>query len=444
MAAIRDWTSTLWSASWNGFPFFIETDKENGGRDVITHEFPHRDDPFNEDIGAKTVYFEGAAYLASDTVDADSAAFLALSRVPGPGTLVLPTVGAVLARFLTCERAHARDRLGYMAFTVKFVREGASAPLISVPLLGRLVIAAADTAAAAIVGRFVQVAQLSGRQQYVIDALADGIATGAAALDTVRTTNPVAPAVSARVRDSVLAIIAAAPLIVQDDPAAVAAADVAAVQAATPAPDGTFTDPLAILAAALVATVRALADGMAPDTAAGAMLDYALAFEPLPVGPSYLSPGAKSAGENVIAADALVRGAAMIAWAEAMARRIYTSRPQGVTARADAAERFAIEMDRAGGADGYPLYVALSALRGALVDYLTRLINDLAPIVTVEVNAPLPSVVLAWRLYGDPSRGVDLALRNDVIDPLSMPLSILALSPTFPAPTGLPTAWPAP
>lgn len=60
-------------------------------------------------------------------------------------------------------------------------------------------------------------------------------------------------------------------------------------------------------------------------------------------------------------------------------------------------------------------------LYGAAVAYLVRIGLDLKPIVRVTAGARLPSTLMAWQLYGDPARAIDLVDRNDIATPFAMP-----------------------
>jgi len=450
MATARDYTKTSWAASYKGFPFYFERDDDEIGRGVVVHEFPNRDTPFNEDLGAKAVYFSGSAYITGDDVDTRAAAFRALFSAPGPGILVVPLLGPVLVRGLTCKRVSEKDRLGRVAFDVRFVQEGASTALISVPLLNQTAATASATLAAAIVAASTSILAIAGQPEFVAAAAADEVQAGAAMIDAVRTSNPVDVAVSETVAAQIRAIVTAAPLLL--DPDGPATADVAALAAvmntpapATPAATVAPETGIAAIAGAIVQAAVTLGAGMSPPAARGAMASLIDFYAPETAAAidDALSANAQTAAQNVLGVHQLVRLAALTAWANALIGVIYTDRPQGVTARAEAAERFEIELNNCPGAAFAGLYIAIEALQGGVVAYLTQLIANLAPVVTVEAATSLPSLVWAWSLYQDPTRGVDLALRNGVRHPSFMPQTFDALAPGYKAP-GILTAWPAP
>jgi prophage DNA circulation protein len=443
MTECRDWPSTLWASSYNGVPFFFEREESSGGRDIAVHEFPGGDDPFLEDMGRKTRAFSGTCYLASDDVDTQAIALENVFETEGTGTLVLPLFGPVQVRCAEFTRSFDKDKLGYLAYSVRFIREGAPAPVISVPLLGQQVFDSVDAVASSLANIFPGALVANNPADYVLQAAIDAVRSVATAIELIRTAYPVDAAISPRVAAATAAIADAAPLLIASagapDPG-----DVATLLAATPELDETFSDPSANLAAAIIATVRLLGDGMAGniDAGAGALLSLALDFPP-PSVPPQLSANAAAADANAAAIYALARVAALSAWCEALQRQTYNSRPDGVAARAAVAERIGDELANWGGSDNFEIYIALQDLQGATVQFLTSLIANLAPVVTVAASQPMPALWWAHRLYGDPSRAVDLVLRNGVGHPSFMPLQFAALAPDFKAPASLPTTWPA-
>jgi prophage DNA circulation protein len=407
MADCRDWLSTLWAASYKGVPFWFETDDEEGGRDQVVHKFPHRDVPFVEDMGEAPRFFSGTAYVSGDDLEAQEASLKRVLTLRGAGTLVLPTSGPVTVQCQTFRRHHERDKLGYLAFEVKFVRDGAAHALISVPLAINLAFVAADALAAILADVFAAAVSIEGEVDYVAAAAVDGVSDAAASLDVVRSSYRVEPAASALLRDRIAAIVTDAPDALS--------------------PETGSAESAATLAAELVAATRALADALPPDSAVAAMGDLIAAFAP--ISPDMgLTPTARRAEANAAAAARTMRLAALVAYSEAMLRRSYVARPDGVAARAAVAGVFEAEAADTTGADQAPLYLAIDDLRGKVIDYLSRVINDLAPVVTVSSARSLPSLYLAWRLYQDPLRAAELVARNAVRHPSFMPLTITALA----------------
>ncbi|WP_022722942.1 DNA circularization N-terminal domain-containing protein [Rhodopseudomonas sp. B29] len=401
----RDWLSTLWPASFKGVPFYFEQDKEEGGRDLVVHVFPNRDDPFVEDMGEAPRTFAGSAYVHGDDADQWAATLKSALASRGAGVLVVPYFGPVTVHCQTFERATARDQMGYVAFEIKFVRKGAASAIVSVPLLQTVAFAAADNVAAESAGVLSRSVALVNQPDYVVAAASTPLANAAAMLDVLRQSYPTDPAVSAKVRDDVVRLLGQ----IDDAFASGAASDVAAA------------------ASNYVGTVRALADAMPAASAVRAMSDMVESFTVAPP-TNYLSASQAAAAANEAAASRMVRLAALTAYAEAVLRTVFVARPDGVTARGEVAERFESELLETYGAADAALYVAIERLRGSVIEWLSQTIANLASVVTVESVNIRPSLALAWILYADASRAPELVARNRVRHPSFMPREIEALS----------------
>ena len=68
-------------------------------------------------------------------------------------------------------------------------------------------------------------------------------------------------------------------------------------------------------------------------------------------------------------------------------------------------------------------------LYGTCVAYLVKAGLDLAPVVRVTAAERLPSTLLAWQLYQDPARAIELVDRNDTGLAFFMPLVLDAERP---------------
>lgn len=91
------WRSQLVDASFRGVPFFVDKATLSVGRRTVVHEFPGRATPLVEDLGRAPRRWQLEMVVIGDQYLARRDALrLALER-PGPGDLVLPTMGTVRA-----------------------------------------------------------------------------------------------------------------------------------------------------------------------------------------------------------------------------------------------------------------------------------------------------------------------------------------------------------
>lgn len=182
------------------------------------------------------------------------------------------------------------------------------------------------------------------------------------------------------------------------------------------------------LAPGILATARAVGNAMAADDAVTAFANAVDATPDAPAAPTLAANRLVDAANLQLVAR-LTRLVLMVPYAEALVRVSYASRQDGITARADCVERFERELGACQGAPDAPVAAVLTGLRDRCVAYLSQTIATLAPVVTVGAPVALPSLFWAWRLYGDPTRAVELVARNGVPHPSFMPTDFEALAP---------------
>jgi prophage DNA circulation protein len=400
----RDWLKTLQRASYKGAPFWVESDQESGKRRIVVHEFPMRDIPYLEDLGEGAREFKVTAYVASDAADTEAARVMATCATRGAGVLVLPAHGPLFVRCTEFERSRAKDKHGFIGHDLKFVREGAAGALATVASLANLVFVAAGELAAEQAASFARAVVVTAAPDYVVGTAVSGVETGLAALDATRTMQPVDVAVSATQRDAIEASFnSASEVVATEDPVQITA-----------------------LALSVVEIARDLAGGMAPEIALPAFANVLASVDATVV----VAPGSAwqfAVAQNRLAGNTLIRIAALIAYCEAVVRVTLSDRPAGITLRAIVAEYFD-EQINALPSDDFAIYYAALSLRDATIEYLSRTILDLAPVVTVTANLSMPSLFWAWRLYADPARSTELVARNRVVHPSFVPAAFEALA----------------
>jgi len=400
----RDWTQTLFPASYGGSPFWVESDAEEGGRRIAVHEFPHNDVPFLEDMGDGPKRYRVTGYLVGDTADSDSHAVARMLSVEGAATLVLPIYGPFPARAVQpWTRRRDRDRAGYIAFEMTFIREGLATYSASAGYSLALAFDAVSALSVSIASLAATVA-VAGQPGWINDATVAALDEIPAALESVRTTTTTDPQVSA----------------------AVSLANVQAMAAIPQAVSGaTGLDPA--LTPSLVANAVALASGVDPATGQGAFAQ-AVSLFPAPAPSTLTTQSAFVLQRNAAKLAAVGRLTLISAYATSLLKAAFDNRPDAVAARALMNEMLDQELIAAVAVESLDLITSIAALRAAVSDYLTTLATTLKPIVIVTAPRALPAVLLAYRLYNDPTRWSELVARNNVKHPSFMPLRFDALA----------------
>lgn len=122
----------LVGASFRGVPFCVESSERSGGRRTVVHEFPFRDDPFVEELGRKARTFRVDGYVIGDDYLTQKNALLdALESTAGPGELILPYYGgrAIRAIGSTISVRETRADGGMAVFALEFTETPTQVPV---------------------------------------------------------------------------------------------------------------------------------------------------------------------------------------------------------------------------------------------------------------------------------------------------------------------------
>ncbi|HXG47681.1 MAG TPA: DNA circularization N-terminal domain-containing protein, partial [Methylomirabilota bacterium] len=129
-----------------------------GGRRMVVHEYPTRDEPDTEDLGRKAREFTIEAYLLGDDYMAARDRLVAALEEAGPGTLVHPYRGQISVMVRDYRLRETTREGGAARISISFVEAGrAFAPQAVVDTARRVNAAAASARASALAafsGRF--------------------------------------------------------------------------------------------------------------------------------------------------------------------------------------------------------------------------------------------------------------------------------------------------
>lgn len=210
-----------------------------------------------------------------------------------------------------------------------------------------------------------------------------------------------------------------------------AASDLSATiaRAKSDCPTAGTIDDLTAIAIGLVSTARDVGRLSAdPDSAAPAWLAAAAACAAEQT-PTTVSPATAAARRLADAIAGLAEAACLGEYAIALSQGSFADRASALAAKAALSVNADAPLERIARVCGEDVWSATATAIERAADYLVDRSLDLRPVVMVATPESLPSVAIAWALYGDPSRAAELVDRNRVGTPAFMPTAIEALAP---------------
>ncbi|WP_063899709.1 DNA circularization protein [Burkholderia stagnalis] len=444
------WQEALRTASFGGVPFAVEALRTSGGRRVSVHSYPFRDEVWVEDIGKLARKFDVRGFLVENSliyggggVAGQRKRLLAVAETAGGQTLVHPTLGTVtnVVCISPIEFVERADLGRVFEFSMTLVKGGARIyPNASMSTVDAVTSSALGLALAALADFASTVADaITLGTSIVNQAIATvtkwvGIVNSVIA-DVKRLTGAVSSLSGSYgryagggnrgyVRSNAAASSAAtvASLLSQSVTArqAVATAGIALTAAASSVSDtASFAGAASSVASAVAASASDPADAMR-------MLSAMAEFSPNDPTTSSVIGDAMATMQT--ACGALLRRTAIAELATVSTTYQPSSSDDAVAVRDQIASLIDAETTTAGDAGDDASYDALRTLRQSVVSDFAARGAKLASTQAYTFGSGLPSLVLANRLYRDPSRADELVSQADPIHPAFMPTSFSALS----------------
>lgn len=391
----------LIGASFRGVPFLVESSLRTGGRRAVVHEFPLRDDPFAEDMGRRARTFPVEGYVIGDDYLVQRDALIAaLEDEAGPGKLIHPYHGERRAICTGLSVAEKRSDGGMAVFAIEFTETPAQSPVpVTVVDSAGQVAAAADAARAASAAEFTE--------SYILSAARDARAGGAVP-------DPGLPAFALASAETALTKAAAA-LSAELAPVVTSTQELAAledkVRLLTSQASSLVRAPGSILEA-FGSAITDLSDTI--EAAPGAVLAALVEAYTVDLGAAVDGGTATRARErsNQLALTAALRQVMAIEAARLAPLAPYASVEEATAARDQVA---ALLEEQAAGA-GDTAYPALVSLRSEVLRAVPGT-TAFARVVTVTRRSPIPSLLLAYQLYGSVDQEADVIVRNRISHP---------------------------
>lgn len=401
------WRDRLLPASLGGAPFFALSCSVSVGRRVESIDLPMRDDPEYEDMGRRARTYSVTAVILGADYDRERLALVEVLERAGPHVFVHPWWGEFPVIISGAgDFEESVEKGGGVSVTLTLIEAGKQAKLTAeqVPAAALSQAAAAAQAAAQLdfeaeyqltVGDVVTAAQVAlGQAVDAVDAVNNKIAAALGLPD-----GPLAEL--DRLKQQVTDLV--------HTPAALSAALSALLSAVT-----------GLLG--LTEWVEEEYPGQAAKVVSDAALETAVAFGAVDVEtqPPYengpVSPDAQRATRAIGKA---VRTMSVIGVVQLFADLTPES-TAGVGAVLVTIHRL-LEQLLADPATSDALHAALTDLRAALERRLDGLTAELPSARTYTPAGAMPALLIAWHLYGDPTRDLEIVARNQVLDPNFVP-----------------------
>jgi hypothetical protein len=414
----RDWPASLRPARVGGASFYVDGDDIQTGRRLAVHEFPHRDEPYVEDLGRKANKISVTAYVLGDDAGEQEAALRAACERRGPLSLSLP-MAQMLVHCETCRRTFHKDRLGLVSFDLEFVRHGSSAAPFGLPFAaGRLAALSSrlGEAAAVDLGGRIASATVRGRPSA---AATEMLRTLAADLEAARVRTAIDPEIAPELAAAVSDLYRDAPDLARAGVRAGVGDRTTFASASETVATDIATRVIEIVGELLLASP---ADHV-HETAVG-LLEYGAGA----AAPPYATRFREIEAANERAVGAIVRVAALVALMQATARAEPGSRAEAVDMRERLVSAYDATLDFMGeGWGGSETLRIVVDMMSATLDVVESAGLSLGEAVIAEAGTTMPSLWWAQRLYGSADNAEDLARRNRVVHPAFMPREIEAM-----------------
>ncbi|MEX3961022.1 DNA circularization protein [Paraburkholderia sp. EG286B] len=444
-----DWFKRLDKASYGNFKFGVESIRTAAGRKTSIHTYPFRDDVWVEDLGKRPRQFEVLGFIVEGDlitgggdVISQRKALLSICETAGGQTLVHPTLGTVQnVCCLGVETIERRD-LG-RAFEIRLtliVSGNRLFPTVSTST-GDAVTSAASATGIQALANFVTssataIANGAAVVQQAVSTVVGWYQIGVTAVNDVKRIIGAVSTLAGNFgrlfgggnsgisgsNQQAATNTTAADLLSASSAARTSVLTAgAALQAAAQNPSDSAT-----LGAAAQAYVAAVAAAATAPADAVRLVSTLAQYSPSAVVPTGQIGAAM--GTMQTAMSALLRRYALAQLATTLTTYQPSSQEDADTVLGAAVGLIDAESDIAGDAGDDDSYMALRALRQVVVADLQARGANLASIATFTFNAPLPSLVLANRIYRDPTREQQLVQQVAPIHPAFMPTTFKALS----------------
>ena len=108
-------------ASFRGWPFFVDSSSVSGGRRIIVHELPLRNQPIIEDLGKKQRAYTLDGYVLGHDYTAQRDSLKTALEATGPGELIHPYYGLKNVQISDFSISETSSEGGFAKFSISFI-----------------------------------------------------------------------------------------------------------------------------------------------------------------------------------------------------------------------------------------------------------------------------------------------------------------------------------
>lgn len=410
------WRDSYQTGSFRGATFRTEFHARTGGRRVVTHEFPGRDEPVTEDLGRTARTFSIDCWVAGADYRADRDALLDAIEAFGPGLLVHPFYGSMQVNVMTFQQTEDTLEGGMCRFRIDFTEAGVPVAVPAALDGAALAGSEADAVLAGAAGEFANDFSIGNVADFVSNGAADLVSAAADLTQFVAAAQGgIGPAL--RAFDAGLRFLPANLQLLLREPVRLGQAIVG-----------------------LVSTVQALgSNGRVRVESFMTMTGFGDRLKPV-VG---TTPSRQRQADNQAAFVHLYTSAAAAELVRAASRTSFASYEDAAIMRDRVSARLDTLAMQAADAGEDERAAAFDRLRRAAVRDIAQRGGTLARVHDLPINATQPALRIANRLYGTgqgaggvDARAADIASRNRVRHPGFVPggVTLRVLSASRPAP----------
>ncbi len=395
------WRDNYRAATFRGVAFFVDTADSSHGRRQAVHEAAQRDIPYTEDLGRKAREFGITGYLLGKEYDVAREELIKACEQAGSGVLVHPYRGELTVVCRGLSVGESADEGGKCTVSMTFLEAGeASYPSAKVDSVNAISAKAGEVSEA-------------GKENFVSDFLTKGYPSF------------VAEAATSQIKGLSDFL---------SSPEFIVSSDIQAVSDYYGKVKGIGSDAFKLIqtpfefAGQVVDAISSIRSAFGGGSFGMLMSLYNQYFSGSSDTPSSRTPSRQQVVKNTNAVSALVRQTAI---AEAAIAAVVTQTTEAVSnggnkttsgptqydsyeaaiaVRTELSDRLDEEGEMT---SSDVVYVAVTDLRTAVVQAVPDPEQDLPRLAAFAPRQTLPSLVVAYQLYGDASRAEDIVLRND-------------------------------